>query len=171
MGRVECIEWQRSALQISASHSLFSRMGCKFCSPYRGRNPPSNCVGRMERIAAHGSATERSARLVTSQGQRATVGPTGAARQRWESRAWQCRARQRSLLSRSGYGVTRSHKRGGNVTRGTDCNAAQGTAEHGIAKLLLPQPLRTSQGPTVQEVPKGTQRKEVDSSRMQSIVV
>ena len=42
-----------------------------------------------------------------------------------QGRARQSRALQ-SLLSRSGYGVTRSHKRGGNVTSGSDCNVANG---------------------------------------------
>ena len=63
------------------------------------------------------------------------------------------------MLSRSGYGVTRSHKRGGNVTSGGDGIVVNGIVreckvEHCRAELPLPQPLRISQGPTVQEVPK-----------------
>ena len=108
------------------------------------------------------------AKLVSSQGQRATVGPTGAARSRMESRVEHGNAAQGSaaqrLFSRSGYGVTRSHNRGGNVTSGGDGTVVDGIVRECIvencrAALLLPQPLRTSQGPTVQEVPRGLRRK------------
>lgn len=78
--------------------------------------------------------------------------------------AWQCIAWQSIACFLAGSAGNRWPDRGRKVTSGADFNVGERNA-----KLPLSQPLRTSQGPTVQEAPKGKPGKVVNKSGEQRV--